>query len=807
MPIKKSDLYASIWKSCDELRGGMDASQYKDYVLSILFIKYVSDKYANAGEYAPIVIPEGSSFEDMIKLKGQADIGDQINKKIIAPLAEANDLRGVIDQTDFNDDEKLGSGKEKVNRLSNLIGIFQDANLDFGQNRAGDDDLLGDAYEYLMRNFATESGKSKGQFYTPAEVSRILAKVIGVESADSPSLTAYDPTAGSGSLILKVADEAPADITIYGQEMDVATTALAKMNMVLHNRPEAVHDIMRGNTLADPKFTENGSLKRFDYVVANPPFSYKSWTNGLDPENDEYNRFEGFGIPPTKNGDYAFLLHIVKSLKNTGTAAVILPHGVLFRGNAEGRIRENLITRGYIKGIIGLPANLFYGTGIPACILVLDKEQAGSREGVFMIDGSEGYIKDGNKNRLRERDIHKIVDVFREQKTEDGFSRFVPNEEIQKNEYNLNIPRYIDNSTEEDIQDIEGHLKGGIPRRDVEGMNKFWEVYPGLKDELFDPLREGYLELKPEKDAINEVIFSYPEFISYSKELAELFEQWKQAHVESMNAIDEDVRPKAFIAEIAEDLLNRYRDKALIDPYDIYQHLMNYWTGTMRDDVYMIVEDGWTATLEPVRTSKGKIKKGEFTCELIPKKLVINRYFPEEQQAIDELKQEEEEAAQVQKELEQEHAVEGGLLEEALSDAGNVTKGELTKRMKEIKGDDEFAEEFEVMKRYKTAYDNERKAKKAVKKAEKELDKQVIDKYKELTEDEVRTLVVDDKWLPTIKSHIDGEVDAISRSLTQRVNELAGRYESAVVEIDDQVDELETRVQSHLEAMGVEVWN
>ncbi|REL32983.1 type I restriction-modification system subunit M [Rhodohalobacter sp. SW132] len=803
MPIKKSDLYASIWKSCDQLRGGMDASQYKDYVLTILFIKYVSDKYSGRDD-ALLIIPDGSSFDDMVALKGKADIGDRINKEIIAPIAEANDLKGVIDQTDFNDDEKLGSGKDKVNRLSNLIGIFQDANLDFGGNHAGDDDLLGDAYEYLMRNFATESGKSKGQFYTPAEVSRILAKVIGVENADSPALTAYDPTAGSGSLILKVADEAPVDITIYGQEMDVATTALAKMNMVLHNRPEAVHDIMRGNTLADPKFTDSGSLKRFDFVVANPPFSFKSWTNGLDPENDPYNRFEGFGIPPSKNGDYAFLLHIVKSLKSTGTAAVILPHGVLFRGNAEGRIRENLIERGYIKGIIGLPANLFYGTGIPACILVLDKEQAGSRDGIFMIDGSEGYLKDGNKNRLRERDIHKIVDLFREQKETAGFSRFVPNEEIRANEYNLNIPRYIDSSTEEDIQDIEGHLKGGIPERDVEGMNRFWEVYPGIKDALFEPLRDGYLQLKVEKDAINESVFAHPEFSRYSTELSELFEGWKSAHYESIKTIDADTRPKEFIAEIAEDLLDRYRGKALIDPYDIYQHLMNYWFDTLRDDVYMIVEDGWTATLEPVRNSKGKIKKGEFTCELIPKELVIDRYFSDQKAHIEELKQQQEEALQMMEESEQEHAVEGGLLEEAMSDSGNVTKGNLTSRMKEIKDDREYFAEYATMKHYKKCYDLERKAKKMVKEAEKKLDKQVIENYPQLTEDEVKTLVVDDKWLPTIKGQIDDEVEAISRSLTQRVNELAGRYDKAVVEIDEEVNELENRVQSHLEAMGVE---
>ena len=805
MPIKKSDLYASIWKSCDQLRGGMDASQYKDYVLTILFLKYVSDKYAG-DPYGLLEIPEGSSFEDMVALKGNPEIGDKINKQIIAPIAEANDLKGVIDQTDFNDDEKLGSGKEKVNRLSNLIGIFQDANLDFGQNGAGDDDLLGDAYEYLMRNFATESGKSKGQFYTPAEVSRIISKVIGVEQADNPSMTAYDPTAGSGSLLLKVADEAPADITIYGQEMDNATTAMAKMNMVLHNRPEAVHDIKRGNTLADPKFPGNGGLKRFDYVVANPPFSYKAWTNGLDPQNDPWGRFEGFGIPPSKNGDYAFLLHIVKSLKSTGTAAVVMPHGVLFRGNKEGEIRKNLIERGYIKGIIGLPANLFYGTGIPACILVLDKEQAGSRDGIFMIDGSEGYLKDGNKNRLRERDIHKIVDLFRGQKEESGYARFVPNEEIRDNEYNLNIPRYIDNSTEEDIQDIEGHLKGGIPNRDVEAMERFWEVYPGLKEELFEPLWEGYAKLKVEKAQINDTIFAHPEFRRYSRELGEGFEEWKQAHYDKLKGIDEQTRPKELISDIADDLLERYQGKALIDPYDIYQHLMTYWFETMRDDVYMIVEDGWTATLEPVRNSKGKIKKGEFTCELIPKELMISRYFSDEKAEIEELKQQQEAAAQTMEELEQEHAMEGGLLEEALSDAGNVTKGELTSRMKEIKGDEEFAEEYDVMNEYKEAYDGERKAKKEVKEAEKAIAKQVIERYKTLTEVEVKTLVVDDKWLPAVKAQIDGEVEAISRSLTRRVNKLADRYEKAVVEIDEEVDELETRVQSHLEAMGV-VWN
>ncbi len=805
MAIKKSDLYSSIWKSCDELRGGMDASQYKDYVLTMLFIKYVSDKYAGQ-EDALLVIPEGSSFEDMVKLKNKKDIGDKINKQIIAPIAEANDLKGVIDQTDFNDDEKLGSGKEKVERLTNLVGIFQNEALNFADNRAGGDDLLGDAYEYLMRHFATESGKSKGQFYTPAEVSRILAKVVGVEKADSPTDTVYDPTCGSGSLLLKVADEADVDITIYGQEMDNATSALAKMNMVLHNQPTAVHSIKRGNTLADPKWTNNGALKRFDYVVANPPFSYKAWTNGLDPQNDFYNRFDGFGVPPKSNGDYAFLLHIVKSMKNTGKAAVILPHGVLFRGNAEEEIRRNLIERGYIKGVIGLPSNLFYGTGIPACVLVLDKEQSGTRDGIFMIDASEGFKKDGNKNRLRERDIHKIVDYFRSQSEADGYARMVPFEEIRANDYNLNIPRYIDTTEDEDIQDLQAHLKGGIPERDINEMDRFWQVYPTLKQDLFEPLREGYIALTVDKDAINDTIFAHPEFQQYQQKLDRVFEEWKNEHYEDLKGITKDTSPTEFIEDLSEDLLKAYSDTTLIDKYDVYQHLMDYWADTMKDDVYMIVEDGWKATLEPVRTSTGKIKKGQFECELIPKSLVIDRYFPEEQAEIEQLKQKQETADQTMDELEQEHAHEDGLLGNCLSDAGNVTKTNLKSRLKEIKNSPEDAKEYEVVREYKDAYDAASKAKKKVKKAEKALRKKVNEKYPELTPDEVKTLVVDDKWLPDICGKIEDEVEAVSRSLTQRLKELAKRYDRAVTEIDSEVDTLEEKVNDHLETMGVE-WN
>jgi len=516
MAIKKSELYSSLWASCDELRGGMDASQYKDYVLVLLFIKYISDKYAGV-PYAPIIVPKGASFKDMVALKGKPTIGDDINKKIIAPIADANQLS---DMPDFNDVAKLGSGKEQVDRLTNLITIFENKALDFSKNRAEGDDILGDAYEYLMRHFATESGKSKGQFYTPAEVSRVIAKIIGIKNEKtSAQTTAYDPTCGSGSLLLKVAGEAEKNITLYGQEKDSATSGLARMNMILHNNPTA--EIKQGNTLANPLFlNENGELKTFDYVVANPPFSDKRWGNGVDTENDPHARFTGYGVPPAKNGDYAYLLHIVRSLKSKGKGVCVLPHGVLFRGNAEAEIRKNFIRNGYIKGIIGLPANLFYGTGIPACLVVVDKENAHNRKGIFMIDAGKGFMKDGNKNRLRSMDIHKIVEVFNKQTELPKYARMVSTEEIESNEFNLNIPRYIDSQEPEDIQDIEAHLLGDIPNRDVEALNKYWEVYPTLKSTLFGKSqRANYVRLKLAKEDIKKSIFEDSEFIAYAKEM------------------------------------------------------------------------------------------------------------------------------------------------------------------------------------------------------------------------------------------------------------------------------------------------
>lgn len=661
MAVKKTELYSSLWASCDALRGGMDASQYKDYILTLLFMKYVTDKYKGQ-KYGDLTVfdkandpnpdPEkrtGCSFDDFITLKNKKNIGEGIDK-IIARLAEVNEsLKGVIDIAHFNDEAKIGKGQEMVDKLTKLIAIFQRPELDFSKNKAEGDDIIGDAYEYLMRNFATESGKSKGQFYTPAEVSRILAKVIGIDKCADHNATVCDPACGSGSLLIRAVAEAPFEISGYGQEKEGSTAGLAKMNAVLHNK--ATIKIMAGNTFSDPQFIkadDPSELERFDYIVANPPFSLKNWSDGVK----EFGRFTGYGDrPPEKNGDYAWLLHILKTLKSTGKAAVILPHGVLFRGNAEGTIRQTIVDKGWIKGIISLPPNLFYGTGIPACILIIDKEGAENRAGIFMIDAGKGYRKDGSKNRLREQDIYRIVTTFNEQITDDPkYARFVPNKEIkEKNGYNLNISRYIDSSDPEDVQNIYAHIHGGIPATDIDALSRFWTAFPTLKDELLGVFSEGYYKLNVEEDIIRQTIYSNAEFAAYGEMVDEAFAKWKAYADTKLKTLNGTVFAKELIVELAQEILKEFESITLINKYDAYQVLLAYWNEVLGDDVSFIIseDEGYGVARETENIMKEtkktdadgnpELKVAGWEGKLIPKAIIIDVLFPEEKKAIDDL--------------------------------------------------------------------------------------------------------------------------------------------------------------------------
>ena len=728
MALKKSQLYASLWQSCDELRGGMDASQYKDYVLTLLFMKYVSDKYAGRPD-ALIDVPDGGGFADMVRLKGDKEIGDKINQ-IIARLAEANDLKGVIDQADFNDESKLGAGKEMQDRLSKLVAIFD--GLDFRANRAEGDDLLGDAYEYLMRHFATESGKSKAQFYTPAEVSRIMAKVIGIGADTRQDQTIYDPTCGSGSLLLKVADEAPHGITVYGQEMDNATWALARMNMILHGHPTA--ELWRGNTLAAPYFKNpDGGLKTFNFAVANPPFSFKSWSSGVDAAHDEFRRFE-YGIPPDKNGDYAFLLHLITSLKSKGKGAIILPHGVLFRGNKEADIRRKLIQRGLIKGIIGLPAN---------------------------------------------------------------------------------IPRYIDASEPEDLHDLDAHLNGGIPNRDIDDLSPYWSVFPSLRQVLFaDNGRTGYSEARVETQQVKAAILGHDEFEPYRERVAAILDGWRESHEPLLKRIESDANPKDVIHTLSEDLLARFAALPLLDPYDVYQRLLDYWDETMQDDVYLIVADGWVEAAKPRGIIEDKEKKlketpdltigrKKYKMDLIPPALVIARYFAAERTALETLQAKQDVAVRELEAFVEEHAGEEGLLADAANDKGKVTKAGVKDRLKTIQHEPESGEERDALQRCLALIEAESSTGKAGKDAQVKLDQRVLARYATLAETEIKTLVVEDKWLAAIREAAEGEMQRLTQQLAGRVKELEERYAQPLPELEQEVEAFGAKVEGHLKRMGL----
>lgn len=821
MAVKKSQLYSSLWASCDKLRGGMEPSQYKDYILTLLFIKYVSDKFKD-DPYGAIAIPEEASFEDLVALKGDKNIGEKIDV-LIAKLAAANNLTGIIDNAHFNDEAKIGKGDEMVDKLTGLIAIFQKPELDFKNNKAEDDDLIGDAYEYLMRNFASSSGKSKGEFYTPAEVSRILAKVVGVSNCTNRNATIYDPACGSGSLLIRAANEAPFDLAVYGQEKVVSTAGLAKMNLVLHNK--ASGEIFADSTFSNPAYKDDNDdtkLRKFDYIVANPPFSNKTWMDGLK----EFGRFDDYdAMPPEKNGDYAWLLHIIKSMKNdTGKAAVILPHGVLFRGNAEESIRKNIIDRHLIKGIIGLPANLFYGTGIPACIIVLDKENAANRTGIFMIDASHGFIKDGDKNRLREQDIYKIVTIFNSMTEVPGFSRFVTFEEITgKNAYNLNIPRYIDSSEKEDIQNIEAHLYGGIPAVDIDSIPNFWKVFPNLKGEVFTEFKEGFYKLNVSKEEIRSSICSNKEFVDYNKKVNAAFSEWKKYTDPILTNLKGGDSNKNIIANLSNEIIEKFSTLELLDKYDVYQVLLAYWNETMNDDMLLVLQDddvyGVARITEDIKEEPKESKKAKkegskekkakepkvigWEGRIIPKQIVLDAFFEAEQKDIS---QKEEALGISESELEElveNNSEEDGILADYIGDDEKVDSKKIAGRAKQLSKEKKTAEEeYKILSRYIELESSIKQQKKSINELKKKLDENCRARYASFTDEEIKDLLVNRKWYKTLEDGIQNLYITVANQLTRRITELYERYESTLPELTKELEEEEKEVAAHLKEMG-----
>lgn len=815
MAIKKSELYSSLWAGADSLRGGMDASEYKNYVLNLLFLKYISDK-ARSNMDSEIEVPQGCFYEDILALEGDKEIGDKLNK-IIAKIAERNDLKGVIDSVDFNDNTKLGEGKAMIDTLSNLVKIFADLSL--GAHGALDDDLLGDAYEYLMRHFASESGKSKGQFYTPSEVSLLLSLLLGIDENTRQDKSIYDPTCGSGSLLLKASSLAgKKGLTIYGQEKDISTTALCKMNMILHN--SATADIAKGgsSTLSNPLFTiENGMLKTFDYVVANPPFSLKNWTDGLsiDPKskqviNDHFNRFED-GTPPEKNGDFAFLLHIIKSLKNTGKGAVILPNGVLFRGNAEGVIRKNLLMKGYIKGVIDLAPNLFYGTSIPACVIVLDKENAHARKGVFMIDASKDFKKDGNKNRLREQDVQKMIDTFNALKEIPYYSKMMSLEEISANDYNLNIPRYIaaQQELEKDLFAlINSHKASYLPKNEIEAYAPYFRVFKELKNTLFKKSdKEGYYALKTECENIKELITQSLEYQTFHASVLSTFDRLDL--FETFNDLEPGFNPKTLIESVCSKVLKEFEKVGILDKYGVYQLFKDYYNEVLQDDWFLISFNGFESAKElrkltPLKDKNKKanyleepdfvILKTYYKSDLIPKNLIKQRFFEKETKELEELENALNEKEALLDEFIEEHSNEEGLFYEL-----KINESVLKKELKNATD----SEDKQILKTALEWLEAKNKALKMKNKAYEELELKAFHQYKNLEINEIKDLIIKDKWLNSLKNALENKIQKRTNAFISALNEIIQTYSNSLLELDKEVKESESKVLEHLKDLGL----
>ncbi len=777
MPVKKSEIYSALWEACNKLRGGVEPARYKDYVLVLLFFKYVSDKYSDS-PFAKFSVPEDATFQTLIDAKGKPNVGEIVNKTLERFL-DANKLRGSLSEVSFENVNELGTGKELIDKVSGLIGVFQNPALDFKSNRADGDDIIGDAYEYFMMKFAQESGKSKGQFYTPAEVSRIIARLIGIRNI-TDKVKIYDPAAGSGSLLIRAADEAPVNeygislAEIYGQEIDISTAGLAKMNFILHQRGTA--EIQKGNTLSEPKFLDGfGQLTRFDFIVMNPPFSYKSWSDGVNLEDDTFHRFEGFGVPPAKNGDFAWLLHVIKSLKPNGKAGIVLPHGVLFRGNAEETIRINLLKTKYIKGIISLPPNLFYGTGIPACLMFIDKENAPGRQNIFFIDASNGFKKDGNKNRLREQDIERIVRVYNAQEEIDGYSRLVPYSEIlEQNGGNMNVPRYIQKPDDTLPQNISAHLNGSIPEYDINTLAKIWRISPAMKGKIF-AFTGGIYRLRVSVDEA-EKIFEDDESLCAQKftEGTEIFDAWKTKARESLLNINDDTSPKILIHELGESILSLYDGALIVDKFSVFDCLMNYWNETLQDDVYMIRAYGYEAgrMIDVKKDKNGKITSWD--GELIPREIIESEYFQKE---IDDI--------------------------EALTDEIEYINSEI----EDMRGDSESDEDLppETLQAI-SEKEKEIKAKlKEAKRLHKELDESVMKQYGDLSVDEIKHLLIDSKWAARLTGDIHGEIDGVMNVCLSRLVMIAERYGRTLGEIENDTEKSREAVHNALRGMGY-VW-
>lgn len=820
--MNKQQLAQKLWASANDLRGKMDASEYKNYILGFLFYKFLSEHQENYFAQNNVDLSKiPANLMSVYITKCRRDLGYFIfkddlystwtkkideNKWRLADVTDAishfnenldpeqkEDFEGVFADVILTS-EKLGkdlSDKEiAIRKLINVLDTVQ-----ITGNR--EYDVFGYIYEYLIAQFAMASGKKAGEFYTPHQVSRIMAKIVADELRNKDKCDVYDPTAGSGSLLLTVSDEVnhyahKDNIRFFGQENNSTTYNIARMNLLMRGVKPANMILRNGDTLqTDWPYGEiNGEDNPLfvDCVVANPPYSAK-W-NSERAEKDL--RFKDYGIAPATKADYAFLLHSLYHLKQDGIMAIVLPHGVLFRGNEEERIRTKLLQRRQIDTIIGLPAGIFTNTGIPTIVMILRK--TAKHNNVLFIDASQGFRKEKNTNVLRERDIKKILDTYRSRQEIKGFSHLAEMSEIEDNGYNLNIPRYVPPLASNDSQNIEAHLKGGLPNEDIDYFANFWRAFPNLKAKLFTPLREGFSRLNVKEEAIFSTIEQDSDYQAFITQMHNNIEQWQTQFKTALLANDTPITSGQILTifdKLEQSLFKQFELSAFTDPYEAYQLFMDEWRNTIATDLEKLAEFGFIVA-----------QKMDEESPILPTSLIAERYFMAEQSAICALQQQiqsnEETLKGHQTELETGLENEDDLV--AIADIFKTAKSNAKKAQTMLadwlaESAVEFSEEeiaqkmllcediYKLNKQLKTLKDE-------LKAEQPKFEAQITAQYAKLSVEEIKSLL-EQKWLTKLGNDLENIAHSYSRNVANQLKTLQQRYAETLSDIQAKREQAE----------------
>lgn len=851
--ITSEEIKRRLWDGANELRGSMDASRYKDYMLGLMFYKFLSDKTL---ETFKVVAGEGQLTEAELVAeyaKKKAEYGEPLVKMIqdvlryyvapeylyqtwvkdistgdfevqkvtdslnnfertIAVSGDAADFKGLFSSSTLDlTDTALGSNlNERSKNIKALILLFADLNMVALQKG----DVLGDAYEYLIGQFAMESGKKAGEFYTPRQVSEVMAQIVA-KNSDINSI--YDPTVGSGSLLLTVKKhlnkEVQKSLDYYGQEKNTATYNLTRMNLLLHGvRPEKMN-IKNGDTLShdwpeDPTRPNEGV--QFDAVVMNPPYSAKNWNKASLKVSDP--RFEIAGVlPPDSKGDYAFLLHGLFHLGQNGTMAIVLPHGVLFRGSAEGDIRERLIEKNRIDTIIGLPSNLFTNTGIPVVILILKKNRKVS-DPVLVIDASHSFIKVGKQNVLQEKDIAKIVDTYVERREEKGYSHLATRADILKNQYNLNIPRYVE-ALEEDIpHDVDGHLYGGIPEKNIDELKFLQSTVPDILAKVLKEKRVGYVELIKPMEEITNTVLNDARIVTILKEVGVKTNEYINKYWSILRKVDSGSDLKQMMEDMLVNIKSVLSSYKYVDVYDGYQIIAEIWKNSLTHDTEIIaLSDFYSAgrTREPNMVTKGAgDKKREeqegWVGSIVLNDLIKKRLYSKELKSIDNKKarvQEiETELAELVEAVKIDDSDEASALSEALNEAGEAFENQKIKI--ELKKATINTVEYDLLKKVEKLFTDKAVLIKVIREDEKSLKDDVQERILILTDEEIDDLMYE-KWFGNTVDAMVGLVENPIKTELNTLQMLHNRYLDTLAAIDQKITDTQSTFETLMNELVV----